>query len=174
MGENIDPIALANLVISTLTAVSAIFIAFLALRHTAKPKIDVLLLNSKDDVLDCGSEVMFIFEVYNVGYWYAAAPALNITLYCNFDPAFDPVELRYGSIQEYLNKHVRVGKGGLKYIRAKGLKLSQRGEAEKVYVRSFVPKQPGRYRIKATAFSDEGTGVTKEYRVKCDSWSLRS
>src|SRR5665213_2458854 len=114
MYGNTDPIALANLIISTVTAISAIFIALLALRHTAKPKIDVLLLNSEDDVLDCGNEVTFIFEIYNVGYWYAAAPALNITLYCNFDPAFDLVELRYGSIQEYSNKHVRVGKEGIK------------------------------------------------------------
>src|ERR1035437_6360964 len=98
-----DSIAIANLVVSAVTALCAIYIAFLALRHTAKPRIDVMLLRSGDELLGCNTEILFNLEVRNVGYWYAAAPAINITVYCNFDPAFAPLELRYGSTQETTN-----------------------------------------------------------------------
>ena len=164
---NSDTIALANLVISTITALCAIYIAFLALKHTAKPRIALTLLNSTDELLNCGSETDFIFEVYNVGYWYVAAPAINITVYCNFDPAFVPLELKYGSVQEISSTHVRTGKGGLKYIRAKGIKLSRRGEAERIHVLARVPDRRGTFKLKATAFSEEGASVTRNFLVKC-------
>lgn len=162
-----DPIAIANLVISTVTALCAIYIAFLALRHTAKPRIDVSLLNHMDEPLGCNTEIIFDFEVRNIGYWYASAPAINITVYCNFDPAFNLSELRYGSTQETINTHVRTGKRGLKYIRAEGLKLSRRDEAERIHVLAKTPNYPGVFGIKATAFSEEGASITREFNINC-------
>jgi hypothetical protein len=163
-----DSIAIANLVVSAVTALCAIYIAFLALRHTAKPRIDVMLLRSGDELLGCNTEILFNLEVRNVGYWYAAAPAINITVYCNFDPAFAPLELRYGSTQETTNTHVRIGKGGVKYLKAEGLKLSRRDEAERIHVLAKTPGYPGNFVIKVTAFSEEGASITREFQVKCD------
>jgi len=168
MNISADQIAVASLLVSTITALCAIYLAFLALRHTAKPRVGIVLLNSTDEVLVCGTEAVFVFEVYNIGYWYGAAPAINITVYCNFDPAFEPIELRYGSIQETTNTHVRTGKGDLRYIRAEGLKLSRKGEAEKIHVIAKAPNSAGTFKIKATAFSEDGASTTREFWVRCN------
>jgi hypothetical protein len=167
LNTSADLIALANLIASTITALCAIYIAFLALRHTAKPRIRVVLLNSEDEVLPCGKEVTFVYEVYNVGYWYGAAPAIDVTVYCNFDPAFQPIELRYGSVQEMSNTHVRIGKGGLKYIRATGLKLVRKREAERIHVVARTPVTPGAFKINAAAFSKDGASASSEFQIRC-------
>jgi len=124
---HIDMVAEANLVVSTIAASCAIYIAFLALKHTTKPRINVSLLNARDNVIRCNREAVFVFEVNNVGYWYGVAPAIDITIFCNFDPAFELKELKYGSEQEIINNHVRKGKGGLKFVRAEGIKLVRKG-----------------------------------------------
>jgi hypothetical protein len=167
MNPNADLIALAKLLISSITALCAIYIAILALKHTAKPKVDVVMLSPLHEVLVCASEVNFIFEIYNVGYWYGAAPALDIMVFCNFDPSFELSELRYGSVQELSNTHVRLGKGGQKFIRAKQIKLPSKGYAEKIHFFTTTPGRPGSYRVRITAYSSSGASAKREYSVNC-------
>ena len=82
---NIDRyIALAGLLINIVTAFAAIYIAFLALAHTAKPRISAALLD--DANLCCDHLVKLRFELRNIGYWYALPPAIDITVFCDFDP----------------------------------------------------------------------------------------
>ena len=162
-----DLIALASLLTSSVTALCAIYRAFLALKHTARPRIAVVMLSPLSEVLACSSDVTFIFEIYNVGYWYGATPALDIIVFCNFNPSFELAELRYGSVQELSNTHVRLGKGGQKFIRATGIKLPSKGDAEKIHVSTTTPATPGNYRIKISAYSSSGISAAKNYLVSC-------
>ncbi len=105
---------------------------------------------------------MIRFDVVNIGHKYVAPPAIGITVYCNFDTAFTLKECRYGSMQEEINKHVRFGKNGSTYIRAKGIKLLSRGEAEEFCIVGVTPRKCGVYKIEIAAFSDNGAAYRGE------------
>jgi hypothetical protein len=158
-----DAMAWAQLLSSIITAGGAIFISFLALQHSARPRIDVRMDGAVMVLTE--TECRFTFSVINIGHWYASPAALDVTVYCNFEPTFCLKELRYGSAQELTNDHVRVGKRGLLYIRAKHIKLAHKGEAERVDVFATTPNWPGRFRIEVTAFSENGGACHRSFWI---------
>lgn len=160
-------IALGGLILNFLTAFAAVYIAFLALVHTAKPRIDVVLL--EDTIQPCNRLIKLQFELRNVGYWYALPPAIDITVYCNFDPAFDLVGLGYGSQQEILAAEVRIGKGGRKYLKAKGIKLIADDFGEVVQVHLKTPQVPGSYLARLSAYSANGLSHVQDFHIECIS-----
>lgn len=159
-----DPIAIANLVSSTITALTAIFIAFIALQQTARPEIDVRM--KSDLIFPPATECIFAFEVINVGHWYAAPAATNINIWPNFDPSFVLKECRFGSIQEKINTHVRSGKGGLTFVRAEGMKLSHRSDSEEFHVVGRTPDKPGNYTIVVAAISENGASCRRSFEIE--------
>ncbi len=159
-----DMIAVATLVSSTVTAVAAIYVAFIALQQTARPRIDVRMTG--DFTLPAATESKFVFEVINVGHWYAAPAAAGINVYPNFDPEFKLRECRYGSVQEQVNTHVRIGKGGLTYVRAKHIGLSAKNEMEEFHVIGTTPDKAGRYRILVSATSENGASCQREFWIE--------
>lgn len=165
MAAELDPIALSNFAVSTVTAACAIYIAYLALKHTARPRIGVLILDGL--TAGCGEEFTLDCEIYNIGYWYGTPPAINIMIYFNYDPIFDLRELHYGSAQEITNTHVRVGKGGRKFLRANGIKLVHRDSAERAHVIAVAPDTPGEYRLEISAFSENGASLSREFKIEC-------
>lgn len=166
MDVSSDLVALANLAIGAITALCATYLAFAALKHSAKPKIVVSLPLSAQHVC-CNNDYVFVFEITNRGHWYGTPPALNIIVYCNFHSAFDLKELRYGSVQELSNTHVRSGTGGMRFIRAKGLKLVGRGSSERIHVYARTPKEEGVYGVNVAAFSDNGASLAQDFWVRC-------
>jgi hypothetical protein len=108
-----------------------------------------------------------MFEISNVGHWYAAPPAINTMIYFNFDPEFQLIELKYGSIQELSSNDVKIGKRRMKYIRASQIKLPHYQDAEQVHVRVIAPTTAGRYTILVSAFSEDRVFLSNRFRVWC-------
>jgi hypothetical protein len=161
----VDPIAVAGLGVSTITAIAAIYIGYRTLIHTAKPRIHIFLIEGSR--VFCNQESLFNFEFCNRGYWYATPPVINLIVYFNFDPAFHLKELRYGSDQENINNQVMIGKGGMKSLRAHNIDLVHRDWAERAHILAVAPPEPGIYPIRIDAISNNGTNASIEFRVEC-------
>ena len=52
----------------------------------------------------------------------------------------------------------------MKYLKAKGLKLTHGEPPEGVHVRAMAPSVAGKYLIRITALSDNGASLTKVFR----------
>lgn len=156
---------LGGLILNFFTALAAVYIAFLALVHTAKPRINVVLL--EDTTQACNRLIKLRFELRNVGHWYAIPPAIDIVAYCDFDPAFDLIELDYGSQQEIHATEVRIGKGGKKYFKAKGIMLIADDLGEIVQVQLKTPQVPGRYYARLSAYSANGLSHVQDFHIEC-------
>jgi hypothetical protein len=138
--------------------VAAIFIGymtFLMLQFTARPRLTITLLGDKM-AFSPGSVERLRFVAQCAGYWYARPAATNIRLYVNFDPAFEPIRIRFGSTQEKVEQDVRRGKGQSKYLKASGIHLSQEEPGEEIETEVKMPTQKGRYRCWISAYSDQG------------------
>ena len=160
-----DEIALISLAFTVVTTLCALFLAYAALTHTVRPNIKVRLASASEH--GCGEDITLVFEFWNEGHWYGSPTAVDITAFCNFDPAFDLRELRYGSVQEYSDTNVREGVGNLKFLKARGLKLSRREASEQVHVRVITPKTPGRYKVWISAYSANDASLGMEFWINC-------
>lgn len=162
-----DTIALISLGFTVVTTVCVLFLAYAALAQTARPNIVVRM--RLPDILRCstGSPQEFEFDVVNVGHWYGSPIAVDVTVYCNFALEFELYELRYGSVQEHVNADVKLGVGGMQYLRAKGMKVSRYEGRESILVLGTTPKAPGRYRILVTAYSANDASVSREFTLTC-------
>jgi hypothetical protein len=155
---------LADFVVSSITAVCALYISFVSMRQSAKPLGAVRLV--KKPGFSAGSDLELHFNFTNRGRWYAKPPIVNLEVFVNFDPAFQLSRIRYGSILELENREVRTGKGGFSYLKASGLKIPYRGGAEPVAVDLRCPAAPGIYTIKIDAFSENGAAIKRTWKVK--------
>jgi len=78
-------------------------LTFLMLKSSAKPKLRVKVSPKDGDekgklIFHQGQISTLRFYIENVGHWYAAKPAAsNIILWINFESAFKPTKIRYGS-----------------------------------------------------------------------------
>jgi hypothetical protein len=158
-------IELASLAASIVTGLAALYIAYVALQHTARPNIDIRLIAPQR--IRRGEEVTIIFEVTNIGHWYAKPSAINVTIFFNFDPAFDLIESRYGSTQEFKDSEPQIGKGGMKYLKAKGLKLGYGHGGEQVHIIARAPAQRGDYRVRLSAYSENGASFGRDLSIGC-------
>jgi hypothetical protein len=73
-----EMIELANLVVSAITAIAATYLALAALKHGAKPRLLVLCRHGCSEPMRTSSDRHFIFDVINLGHWYAKPPAHDI------------------------------------------------------------------------------------------------
>lgn len=96
----IEIVGVANLVVSTVTAVAAVYLALAALKHTAKPRIIVVRHRPSDHPLRIrsGFDDIFIFDVINVGHWYAKPPARDISIEFQCPWFFKKAELFKGGV----------------------------------------------------------------------------
>jgi hypothetical protein len=155
------PSELFNVGLSFVTAVSASYLAFAALVNTARPRASVVLINHSNN--HPGERVVFVFSFKNRGHWYAKPMIVNMTIYINFDGAFDLVEMRSGSSQQNSSTNIKIGKGNMKYFKSKGMHLSFGEDAEEIHVVAQAPKSPGQYRLKVSAFSENGASLSKTF-----------
>lgn len=44
-----------------------------------------------------------------------------MAIFINYDQNLEPIEIRNGSVQEIIEKDVRIGKRNMKYFKAKGI-----------------------------------------------------
>lgn len=162
---NADFVALGNFVFSFITTICALYLAYAALKHSARPNVKVAMLNP--DSQTCSVTTRFVFQFTNVGHWYAKPPAINVVAFCNFSSEFEILELRYGARQQFSKTKVRIGVGNVKYLKATGLKLSYGDVSEEVHVTAKVPERKGEYLIKISAYSENDMSLRKEFRVRC-------
>lgn len=162
-----DKIALISLIFTVTTTICVLFLAYVALAQTARPNITVEMLSP--DRLQCGTESTHVFELVNIGHWYASPMAVDVTVYFNFPAEFELRELRYGSVQEHLNTEVKAGAGGMRYLKAKGLKLSRHEKGEEVHILVKAPEGPGNYRIRVSAYSSNDANFSKEFELACSN-----
>jgi hypothetical protein len=162
-----DKIALISLIFTVITTGCVLFLAYAALAQTARPKITVQLLSPAGGQCLTETNEVFVFQVVNVGRWYGSPMAVDVTVYCNFPEAFSLRELRYGSMQEHSNTRVKAGKGGMRYLKAEGLKLSRRESGEMIHIQTTTPKDPGEYRIRVTGYSANDASFFRVFRIAC-------
>ena len=164
MNSEINTTDLINIGLSLITAISASYLAYAALKHSARPHAKVHLNEPK--LLYAGATDLFKFSFQNAGHWYSKPMIVNMTTYINFDTNFEPFFIQYGSTQEIKDENVRIGKGKMKFLKAKGIKLSYGEDDEEIHVKAKNPSTPGRYKIKISAYSENGLSLTKHFEVK--------
>lgn len=159
-----DKLAAASLFFGVLTSICAVYLAYAALSHTVRPNIIVRMISPNR--IHCGTEALLAFEVVNVGHWYGSPMAVDITVYCDFPGAFTLHELRYGSVQEHKTTEVKSGKGGLQYLKARGIKLSRHSYGEELHVIATAPLEPGVYRARLSAYSANGASFSTDIDIE--------
>jgi hypothetical protein len=159
MFQGSRPLEVINFFLTLVTTISALYLAYAALKHSARPKANVFLIEPNEVFTD--TTYNFKFSFVNEGHWYSKPMIVNMTAYINFDGHFDPIYIKYGSVQENKDDHVKIGKEEMKYLKAKGIKLSHGEHDEKVFVKCRSPLIPGKYKIKVSAFSDNGLTLSK-------------
>ena len=105
-----------NIALSLITAISASYLAYAALKHSARPNARVHL--KEPNILYAGATDLFKFSFQNAGHWYSKPMVVNMTVFINFDNDFEPIVLLYGSTQEIKEENVRIGKGQMKFLKA--------------------------------------------------------
>jgi hypothetical protein len=86
-------VGIASLFASVVTAVAATYLALLALRHSAKPRIDVIWQRGSRGLLRPSMDTVFIFDVFNTGHWYAKPIARDIVISFDCPDFFDTARL---------------------------------------------------------------------------------
>jgi hypothetical protein len=153
-----------NFLLTLVTAISALYLAYAALKHSARPNADVFLLEPSE--IFTNTLYVFKFSFINTGHWYSKPMIVNMTVFINFDESFEPINIKYGSIQEYKDNNVRIGKGNMKFLKAKGIKLSYGEHDEKIFVKTKSPSLPGTYNLKISAYSDNGLTLSKKFEIE--------
>ena len=162
-----DKIALISLIFTVITTVCVLVLAYSALAQTARPNITVKLLSPARNQCPTGETYLFVFDIVNLGHWYGSPIAVDVTVFFNFSPEFEPRELRYGSTQEHVNTKVRTGKRGMRYLKAEGLKISRHEQGEQVHILVGTPKAPGDYRMRVSAYSANDASFSKDLDIRC-------
>jgi hypothetical protein len=159
-----DQLAIANLVVASVTSVCAIYLAWTALRNTVRPNLTFRMVTPS--VLLCDHDEVLVFEVLNVGNWYGSPMAVDVTAYFDFPASFGLKELRYGSVQEHINVEVKNGKGGMRYLKAKGIKVSRQRYGEEVHVHLRTPIDMGMHLMRVSGYSANGASTVVEFPLK--------
>lgn len=164
-----DKIALISLIFTVITTVCVLFLAYAALAQTARPNIAVKLRSPARNQCRTGETHVFVFDIVNLGHWYGSPIAVDVTVFFNFSPEFELRELRYGSAQEQVNAKVKTGKGGMRYLKAEGLKISRHETGEEVHVLAETPKAPGDYRLRVSAYSANAASFSGAFEIRCST-----
>jgi len=148
-----------------ITTVSTLYLSYIALVHTAKPRIVINLKNDRSIL--CGDEINFKFCVQNIGHWYAKPMAINLIVYCNFSKELELKKMFFGSIQQQVDDIIKKGVGDMNYFEASGLKVGKGKDGEEIHVIAQTPEKPGTYFIRVDAYSDNGVSYRKYFSLTC-------
>jgi len=157
---NIDKeiISAISCLISFLSFIFLGIIAFLTLKHTAKPKLKIIL-KEKEKIQGSywalpRSDIELKFYLLNKGHLYAKPAIINLTLYVNLHPSFEPLSLFYGSVLEHETKEIKRGKNNSKYLVATGIKLYHKEPGEYILLKVRTPKTAGTFPCWISARAD--------------------
>jgi hypothetical protein len=167
-----DSTSVISIVTLIFLIVSSSFLGLLTLlmlQSSAKPKLRVTVSSPGHHELafNQGQTCTLRFFLENVGHWYGAKPAAsNVRLRVNFERAFEPRIIRYGSDLEISNGDVRPGVGNGQYMKADGIYLFHEEPGEAVEVDVQMPAAEGTYRFWVAAHANEGGCGVHKFQLK--------
>ncbi|WP_261569497.1 hypothetical protein [Frankia gtarii] len=151
-------IDIASLAFSVITATFTGYIALIGLRFTAKPHLRCSVTpDLNDTVFRCGETIRIEIMLNNRGHWYGNPVATDVHVWFDLDPRFEPIVLHSGWADEHEYRDTRIGKGGAKTIRAKGLISTYGLPPERMRLTVKVPDSPGEYSGTIITISGEGS-----------------
>lgn len=159
-----DLIAIATLITTSVTAICTLYLALASLHHAAKPKIKVEMQTVRRQRTDTLQQ--YVFTYVNIGHWYGKPLAINVTTFINFDPAFELIGMRFGANLDYQYTKERFAVDGFRYMKSTGVKLSHGEPGERAVVDLKTPVKPGAYKIRLTAFSDNGLDCRRTFTIR--------
>ncbi len=156
MNTNLD---VTQLVLQIISTIVVIYLAFVAAQFAAKPKVDIRFKNGKKEFeVQAGEKATLKLQLENKGHWFSKPAARKLALFVNFEPVFEPIEVRYGSALEISNREVMTGTGGRKYLKVEDEIYLYHGDpGEDVQVDVKTPETEGRYLVEVAAYSQEGS-----------------
>lgn len=160
-----NTIALISLGFTIITTICALYLSYVALKHSTVPRLDIVLLNFQ--TLYCDKYYVLKFKVLNKGYWYAKPMILGLKVYCNFDKNFRLNKIQYGSVQELEDSKIREGVGNMNYLIARGLEIGKGEEGEEFHINIQAPSKPGNYKVRLDAHSKNGASYRKDLTLNC-------
>lgn len=166
----IDWLSVTTLAFTIVTGICALFIAYEALVHAAKPNVKVEMLGPSRYA--CDQRARLIFRFQNVGHWYAKPTAINLVAFFNFPPEFRLHGLHFGAAQEQSSTNVRPGVGGVQFLKAKGLKLTYGDEGEEAHLDVTIPVTQATYVVRVDAYSDNGVSLSNRFNIRCSNEEL--
>lgn len=147
-------------ILNTIIAVLVLYLTYLAVKFTAKPKIRVTFVNSNNkreikQLPGCFCVIRLYIE--NVGHWFSAKPAAsNIQAWINLPSLFKLVYLRYGANLDKVDFKEKSAKGGIKYLRADEITLFHEEPGEYLELGLITPKKEGEYELFIPIYANEG------------------
>ncbi len=132
-------------------SIMALAISYLALVYTAKPRVDVVLVNSQVYATSSDQDLQFRVEMKSR----IKKAAADMRIYVNFVPDIEPINARFGSALELDTDNVRTGKGPSRYVVVTGVRISKLEPVpyEDFVVRARMAKAPGIYKGWVTCFA---------------------
>ncbi|MGH1350578.1 MAG: hypothetical protein ACRBBN_07200 [Methyloligellaceae bacterium] len=155
-----------SLIFSAITAFCALYLSFVALRHTAKPEVDAKMITKK---LKCGEEAGVEFEFINVGQWYAKPASVSTSAFFDFDPKFQLLKITSDSHEQYSNTELFTGDGGTHGLRIKGFHIVYGKPPVPCKIYLTAPQQAGKYKASVVLISENGANLHKEFIIECIS-----
>ena len=148
-----------QLVFHIITTTFVVYLTIEAVKFAAKPKLKIRFKDGRKEVeFAARQKATLILHLQNQGRWLAKPAARKLAVFVNFQPIFEPMEIRYGSVLEFSNREVRTGKGGRKYLRTEEvIYLYHEEPGEDLEVDVKMPDIEGRYPIDIPAYSEEGS-----------------
>lgn len=154
-GDSIGWTERAGLILTAVTSIAAVYIAYAALKFSAIPRLLLRVTEPNPPRFSIGQVAKLSIQVENVGHVYAKPAATNVRVYCNFDPQCIPRSIRYGSALQLSSHEVAMGKAGRKYLMARGLELTYHEPPESLEISVEMPERPGAYLLELLALSNE-------------------
>ena len=157
-----------DLGVSAITAVAATYLAFVALRHSAKSRISVVWHHSSQLPLTAGTDDHFIFDVSNVGHWYAKPVARDIIVEFRCSDIFRNAQLFRGGVGgSEESRAVGVSSPGPDLI-LKSLPFTLfAGEWTKFAVMvEWLPRMQGGGMIAVRAYAADGANFWRDFKFE--------
>ena len=162
-----DVISIANLVVSSVTAGAATYLAYLALQNSAKPRIDIIWQRPSLGQLRPGHDDNFIFDVFNVGRWYSKPIARDIVIEFECDWYFSVARLLCGGVGGVLEAEDRSeGSASRLVLRSRPFTLYAGENAKFAIEVSWFDRVEGNGSIGVKALSSNGAEYFGDFRFE--------
>ena len=162
-------IELGNLIVSAITAIAATYLALTALKHGAKPRLLVVCRHGcTNPMRTSSSDPHFIFDVVNIGHWYAKPPAHDIIVEFWCSSVFARIALLKGGrggVEQAVDT-APSSPGPQMMVKSLPFTLYARESTKFAIHVQWYPYSVGRGVIRIRAYSANGAWITEEFKFR--------